>query len=214
MTQFDDIIAHLREVIAARIEETGISMQYLLDRSIVQDDKVYRALVGGRSARCLNRLESIICMADALGLKLTVRLEKRGVSDWPEPKRLVDLNPVAKEMLYEFEETKIFTAHTNWGLHLVYFVEKDGLVSRYISVPVTEYVVNRIKDGTWLLRSAFSEGPIRVIDLNDRMECLQAFEIDVNDLPEGAMPGFGVYLKPRGVYDPPDEGPRNCQIRS
>lgn len=101
-----------------------------------------------------------------------------------------------KEVLYEFDGPRIFTACNAMGELLFYLAdEKDG-VCRYIVAPTNASIIDLMKSGMRSVRDALNQPWVWFLDIQYDGMPVKAWKGTLADAPGDALPQSGVMLWP------------------
>ncbi|MBF0507850.1 MAG: hypothetical protein HQK57_02865 [Deltaproteobacteria bacterium] len=103
-----------------------------------------------------------------------------------------------EEMLYEFNEPLIFTFKTPWnGLAIAYLSDDQDDILRYVVAPTRPSIVDKLKSGTISIRDALDQPIVWLVDITTSgWSVRKAWQIQLEDLPEDALPEPDVLLYP------------------
>ena len=115
------------------------------------------------------------------------------VKGTPKNPDWLDLEPI--EVLYDFDGPRIFICKDGPGnTYLAYLCGDDRNTVRYLVVPCSDSLKERLISGKINLRDALSQGKAWVFDLDNDWKPRSASRVNVDDLPEDALPEPGVML--------------------
>jgi hypothetical protein len=101
------------------------------------------------------------------------------------------------EVLYDFDGPRTFTLKDSVGqLCLAHWCDADGDFNRFIVVPFTEPLIQRLKAGEITLAGALDQPHVRVLDLAHSGEVREAWGVELSDLPADVLPKPGTMLWP------------------
>jgi len=120
---------------------------------------------------------------------------------WQVPGKTIDpgfLKPLdTVEILYDFEGPRTFTHCDRDGqLCLAHWCDADGEVNRFLVVPFTNKLVQKLKAGHLSLADALDQPRTWVVDLDHSGEVRHAWSVIFTDLPEDILPKAGTMLWP------------------
>jgi hypothetical protein len=109
--------------------------------------------------------------------------------------RFAPFEPV--EVLYEFDGPRIFTMRDADGeLCLAYWSDEDDTASRYVVVPTTTTIVDRLKQGSLSVHEALDQPRCWLCDRNHQGELVACRRVEFEELPADALPTSGTRLLP------------------
>ncbi|MBC7816998.1 MAG: hypothetical protein IAG10_08935, partial [Planctomycetaceae bacterium] len=101
------------------------------------------------------------------------------------------------EVLYDFDGPRSFTLRDAEGeLQLAHWCDEDDQAERYLVVPFTPKLVERLKTGTLTLRDALDQPRLWAVDVKRTGEIASAWRTQLADLPPDILPHPGTMLLP------------------
>lgn len=101
-----------------------------------------------------------------------------------------------KEVLYDFDGPRIFTADTSLGELLFYLADEQDGTCRYVAAPTNPRLVEKLKTGIHSVRQALDQPWIWVADILYDGTPIAAWRGTLADVPNDALPQPGVMLWP------------------
>jgi hypothetical protein len=101
------------------------------------------------------------------------------------------------EVLYDFEGPRTFTHRDRDGqLCLAHWCDSDYDINRFIVVPFTDALVQKLKTGEITLLEAINQPHAWILDLAHSGEIREAWSVNLSNLPEDVLPKRGTMLWP------------------
>jgi hypothetical protein len=92
-------------------------------------------------------------------------------------------------VLYEFAGPRIFTVRdTDGELHLVYWCDSEGEVTRYVVVPTMPRIVASLRAGTMGVWEALDQPRCWLCDVDQLGTPCACWSVDFRDIPDDALP--------------------------
>lgn len=102
------------------------------------------------------------------------------------------------EVLYDFDGPRTFTLKDQNGeLHLAHWCDEDSDTTRYVVVPFSPALVQRLKSGNLTLRDAIDQVRVYTVDVSHTGDVIASSRVQIDDLPADALPQPGTMLLPQ-----------------
>jgi hypothetical protein len=110
-----------------------------------------------------------------------------------ESRRFTPFEPL--EVLNYYDGPRIFTClDSDQGLCLACWNDEDEHTSRFVVIPCTHELVERLKQGTISLRQALDQPRIWIMDVNHSGEVAAVVCVSLASIPADSLPKPGVRL--------------------
>lgn len=118
---------------------------------------------------------------------------------WTVPGKAVDTAPFAAlrpaKILYDFDGPMSFTFHDQSGeLFLAHWCDEDGEVTRFIAVPFSNRLLDKLEHGEISLREALEQPRAWVLDEDRQGKVVAAWRVEIGELPHDVLPKSGALL--------------------
>ncbi len=101
------------------------------------------------------------------------------------------------EILYDFDGPRTFTHRDKDAqLCLAHWCDEDGDATRFIVVPFSEKLTERLKQGELTLRDALDQPRAWVVDISPKSDALRTWLTRIADIPDDILPYMGTMLLP------------------